>query len=104
MGNTSLRIRGGKMIRQNFSVEGPKVKNYKFASYACRYAYHQSPINAVTASIERTTKLACCTMRYDGYNPKTRCQIYQGTFGRRCPGGGYTPIMELWVFVEACDA
>ena len=88
--------------RIKFTTWGRKASELNFASYAvCQE--HETPIEAVSRSIERSTGLTICAgPRNDGTameNNEPVANHYQLALGTPCRGGGYSPEAEVWVSV-----
>lgn len=90
-----------KMRKIHFSTWGRGVRDLEIASYAVAQD-HETNIEAVTRSLERTTGLTVCGgPRDDGMaleNGKPAALHYQLTLGQRV-SGGYSPEAEVWVAI-----
>lgn len=93
-------VRGGKALAD---VCGGKV----LVDGQCRYLESDwGAGEAVARSLARRTRTSVVTVRHDGWakpaaGGNTHKPHYQITLGRPCPGGGWTPVVELMVCVDA---
>lgn len=72
--------------------------------YAMRHEY-ESPNEAVARSIARRTGLQWCGgPRSDGCvldRGEAQAYHFSGTLGEPCPGGGWTPRVDVWFAIGA---
>lgn len=66
---------------------------------------YSTPLSAVVGALARKNRMECCggpqsqgTALDRHGNPDAN--HYSLTLGRPCPGGGYTPVYEIWVSIR----
>ncbi len=88
------------MSRLHYTVWGRGLALLDLPAYAVQ-ADGEGEAEAVYRSIARRNRLHVCGgPRSEGKSLMDGARHFAATLGKRCPGGGYTPIAEVWIAIE----